>query len=62
MTTEHTLIAALSTLLIAGLLIYLQYKFQWLEFDKRWKEWVNSGTALEEGWPTFHADLRAVSQ
>ena len=30
MTTEHTILAALSTLLIAGLLIYLRGKFRYM--------------------------------
>ena len=41
MTTEHTIIAALSTLLITGLLIYLRREFEQIAFQARVDEYLS---------------------
>ena len=41
MTTEHALLAALSTLLIAGLLIYLRREFEQIAFQARVDEYLS---------------------
>lgn len=41
MTTEHTILAALSTLLIVGLLIYLRREFEQIAFQARVDEYLS---------------------
>lgn len=55
MTTEQTLIAALSTLLIAGLLIYLRHEFRKLEVKSRFEQWQCARKKVDDGWLTIDA-------
>lgn len=55
MTTEHTLIAALSTLLIAGLLIYLRREFRKLEVKSRFEQWQCARKKVDDGWLSIDA-------
>lgn len=53
MTTDLAIIAALSTLLIAGLLIYLRYEFAWLSRDINQVDWRMQKKILkykQSGW------------